>query len=202
MCEGVLNQLARAVQETGATAATVTRLRQAAAATLDIRELLSVAAEYPTTEEVVEVLANRAIELDPRSEQAWETLAAAYNLFDGQWLRERTRSTVEKLLALHPRNLVGLRLCLLHAFVCRDLTSARNLAEEMLAVDPLNFSGTSALAKLRAHDGDIPGALAFIDSFIEQLRVSGRPDAAESIDLIRRRREAIMRGDALNDVWP
>jgi uncharacterized membrane-anchored protein len=202
MSDGILNQLARAVYEAGATAATVSRLRQAAAATSNVHELLSVAADYPTSEEVVEVLAKRAIELDSTSEQAWETLAAAYSLYDGPWLRERTRSAVEKLLALNQRNLVGLRLCLLHAFVCRDLESVRSIAEQMLAVDPLNFSGTSALAKLRAHNGDFAGALALIDTFIERMNRSGRSDAAESLDLIRLRREAIMRGDALNDVWP
>jgi hypothetical protein len=198
----LIKQLAHAVYESNADGYAVSRLQRVVVGMDDVALLLHVASEYPTTEEVVEVLARRAVELAPRSERAWELLASAYDLYDGQWLNERTRIALDRLLQINPHNLVGLRISLLHAKECGDLARAGEIAEAMLRVDKLNFAATAAHAKLLAYAGDTNRALRVVDRFIETMEARSGDDAREQVRLMRLRREDIEAGRYLDGVWP
>jgi len=178
------------------------RLRDVASNVNDPDTLLNIAERYPTGEEAGEILARRALELEPKSERAWEALASVYDLYDGQWLNERTRLAVEQLLAVNPANLVALRICLAHAHLCRDFARARELAESILRVDPLNFSGTVALAKLLTLEGQKHAALSSIDMYIDRVGASDRDDREELIRLSLHRRAQIESGESEQGVWP
>lgn len=201
MSADLLQQFAQAVYDDAAPAA-ITRLREAADGIYDIDRLLGLAKQYPTTEEVVEVLARRALALDPQSESAWEVLAAAYDLYDGQWLNERTRVALDRLLAVNPLNLTGLRITLLHAKDCEDFARALTAAESMLRVDPLNFAATAAKAKLIANAGNKEAALQLIDRYINSVERGAARDKIERLRLIRLRRADVESGNYLDGVWP
>jgi cytochrome c-type biogenesis protein CcmH/NrfG len=191
----LLIDLGSAYEANPSDGAAAAQLRAAAARVSDAAALAQAAWNFPMAAHVVEILAGRALQLDPRNEHALEILATARLLRDGQILKDGTVAAIRDFADAYPTNMRALRFL-------ADLQRSRSDAEgveatcrAMLRLDPLAADGHELRARTLAEAGDTAGAADVVRQFIADAESSHDASREEDVDRMRAKLSRFERGD-------
>jgi tetratricopeptide (TPR) repeat protein len=156
----------------------IVTLRKRAARVTDTRALLDAASQFLASESIVAVLVNRALTIDPDSEEAWEVRVRASSIHDPMARRPGTRRAIQRLLELAPRNRIAVRQKLRVLTVTGDDQAAIAAARDAIRLDPSFVEAVSVLARMLARTKSVESAILELRRFKERMMASRDDQAA------------------------
>jgi hypothetical protein len=191
----LLIDLGSAYEDSPSDGAAAARLRAGAAQVSDATALAQAAWSFPMAGHVVEILAGRALELEPQNEQALEILATARLLRDGQILKDGTAEAIRSFAAAFPTNMRALRFLAELQQSRSDTDGLEATWKAMLSLDPLAADGHELRARMLATSGDTTGAADVLREYVSSVGSADGASHNEDVARMRSKLDRFERGD-------